>query len=222
MTSAPSAATPTHIGDRRLARAPRAFMSGGSLSTNGRGHIRDSPPTILFQHPPQQGDDGGRHILWQRIPVRFAAQDRGERLADVFAIEGSPAGQQSGKDTPEGPHVATLVDAAALGLLGRHVGRGAEDHPACVIAGVVIVGDIIVPSRRRDGFTVPWPDRSPTPSPCHRLELDVRRFQIAMDDSLIVRGFECVGNLPDNRERLVNRNGPRQCDRRASDLQRTP
>jgi hypothetical protein len=38
--------------------------------------------------------------------------------------------------------------------------------------------------------------------------LDVRRFQIAMDDALFVRGFERGGDLPRDRERVVGRNWP--------------
>ena len=36
-------------------------------------------------------------------------------------------------------------------------------------------------------------------------DLDVRRLQIAMDDTLLVRGFERLGDLPGNRQRLVQR-----------------
>ena len=38
-------------------------------------------------------------------------------------------------------------------------------------------------------------------------ELDVRRFQIAMDDAGLVRGFEGVGHLFRDRQRLVDWDG---------------
>ena len=37
--------------------------------------------------------------------------------------------------------------------------------------------------------------------------LDVRGFQIAMDDALLVRGFERLGDLFRDRQRLVERDG---------------
>ena len=39
-----------------------------------------------------------------------------------------------------------------------------------------------------------------------RRDLDVGRLEIAVDDALVVRGFEAVGNLPGDLERLVERN----------------
>jgi hypothetical protein len=38
-----------------------------------------------------------------------------------------------------------------------------------------------------------------------RANLDVRRFEIAMDDSLLVRGLECFGNLLRDGQRLFER-----------------
>ena len=81
--------------------------------------------------------------------------------------------------------------------------------PACVIAGVVIVGDIDTLGDRR-------------PRRLHRLRqaevehlhravgahLDVRGLQIAMDDPLLVRGFERLGDL------LRDRQAPRRAESR--------
>ena len=41
-------------------------------------------------------------------------------------------------------------------------------------------------------------------------DLDVRRLQIAVDDALLVRGFERVGDLARDRERLLNRQRARR------------
>ena len=38
--------------------------------------------------------------------------------------------------------------------------------------------------------------------------LDVRRLQIAVDDPLLVRGFERLGDLPRDRQRFIERNRP--------------
>ena len=73
--------------------------------------------------------------------------------------------------------------------------------PAAVIAGVVIVGDCVI---------VATPPTAPRPDRLRQLRkaevedfdraivanLDVRRLQIAMDDALLVRRFERVGDLP--------------------------
>ena len=47
-------------------------------------------------------------------------------------------------------------------------------------------------------------------------DLDVGRLQIAMDDALLVRGFERFGDLPRDRERLVERKRARCAMRSAS------
>ena len=39
-------------------------------------------------------------------------------------------------------------------------------------------------------------------------DLDVGRLEIAMNDALLVRGFERLGDLPRDRERLVERERP--------------
>ena len=79
--------------------------------------------------------------------------------------------------------------------------------PACVIAGVVIVGDMrhvrAAPSPRRLHRL-----RQPEVEHLHRAvgaHLDVRGLQIAMDDALLVRGFERVGDLLRDRQRFVER-----------------
>ena len=38
--------------------------------------------------------------------------------------------------------------------------------------------------------------------------LDIGGLEVAMDDTLLVRGFERVGNLPGDGQRLVERDGP--------------
>jgi hypothetical protein len=72
------------------------------------------------------------------------------------------------------------------------------DHRAAVIAGVVIVGDVAAPSvaaycSRGPGSSVSSddlpPGRSRAPSRAVMAGLDDCRFQIAMDDALLVRGL---------------------------------
>ena len=78
--------------------------------------------------------------------------------------------------------------------------------PACVIAGVVIVGDIdtLGDEPRRGLHRL----REAEVEHLHRAvgaHLDVRGLQIAMDDPLLVRGFERLGDLLRDRQRLVER-----------------
>ena len=88
-----------------------------------------------------------------------------------------------------------------------------------VIAGDVIVGEFVddrPPLRRR-----PRLHRLRQPEVEHldgavRPHLDVRRLQIAMDDPLLVRGLERLGNLPRDRQRLVDGIGPARSGRPAS------
>ncbi len=50
--------------------------------------------------------------------------------------------------------------------------------------------------------------KSSTLTSAVRSELDVGRFQVAMDDALLVRGLECVGHLLRDGDRLVKRHRP--------------
>ena len=52
-------------------------------------------------------------------------------------------------------------------------------------------------------FARPKSSTFTVPSPAH---LDVRGLEIAMDDALLVRGFERLGDLFRDRQRLVERN----------------
>ena len=68
--------------------------------------------------------------------------------------------------------------------------------PACVIAGVVIVGDIdTLGDGRRRPAPSPSPGRSRAPSRAVGADLDVRGLEIAMDDALLVRRLERLRDL---------------------------
>ena len=77
--------------------------------------------------------------------------------------------------------------------------------PSCVIAGLVIVGDCDTVGDATVGsiaFASPKSSTFTVPSVAH---FDVGRFQIAVDDALLVRRFQSLGNLPRDRQRLVER-----------------
>ena len=77
------------------------------------------------------------------------------------------------------------------------------------MAGVVIVGDcdasIDSAAPVSSAFASPKSSTFTVPSGAH---LDVRRLQIAMNDALLVRRFERLGDLPGDRQRFVERDRP--------------
>ena len=146
------------------------------------------------------------------------ARARGRRCRRRCRRRTPAAREHLVKHAAERPDVGALVDRSAARLLGAHVGRGAEDHAGRASPARVIVGDR---DRVRDGGSVGVdlrPGRSRAPSPCRRRrDLDVGRLQIAMDDAVLVRGFERLGNLA--RDRRAPRRaaaGRARADRRAS------
>jgi len=79
--------------------------------------------------------------------------------------------------------------------------------PACVMAGVVIVG--MRRERRRGGRLQRF--REAEVQHFHHAvgpHLDVGGLQIAMDDALLVRGAQRVRDLPGDRQSVVDRDGP--------------
>ena len=80
--------------------------------------------------------------------------------------------------------------------------------PACVIAGDVIVGEFDGVRRRARRVRVDR-FRQTEVEHLHRAvgaDLDIRGLQIAVDDALLVRRFERLGDLLRDRQRLVERN----------------
>ncbi len=79
--------------------------------------------------------------------------------------------------------------------------------PACVIAGVVIVGACDMPGDiapvGSSAFARPKSSTFTTPI---RAQFDVGGLQVAVDDALLVRGFEGFGDLFGDGERLIDRN----------------
>jgi len=64
----------------------------------------------------------------EKVPVGLALQDLGDQVRDRLALEGPAPGQALVEDAAERPDVGALVHHASPGLLGAHVGRGAQDH----------------------------------------------------------------------------------------------
>ena len=168
---------------------------------------------ILLQAAPQTPDAArGGHVGRQPRPSPApAASDRRERVGDVLARERPPARQhleQHARRTPRCRRACRRsCPRACSGAMYAAVPR---IIPACVIAGVVIVGDIdtLGDDRARGLHRL----RQAEVEHLHRAvgaDLDVRGLQIAMDDALLVRGFERLGDLLRDRQRFVDRESRR-------------
>ena len=135
--------------------------------------------------------------------VSTAARTSDDRLA----VEQAPAGQHLEQDDAEGPDVGAPVDRLAPRLLGGHVGGRAEDE-----AGR---GAGLGEGRRLRQVGPDWrPSRVAGPGlgetevehldlPVRR-HLDVRRLEVAVDDALLVRLLERLGDLLRDGDRLVD------------------
>ena len=119
----------------------------------------------------------------------------------------------------ERPDVGARSTALPLRLLGRHVRRRAEDDAQLRRRAARQrrrvqrrprstrpAGSIALARPKSSTLTVP-----------SGADLDVGGLQVAMDDALLVRGFERLGDLPRDRQRLVERRrGRARCARERS------
>ena len=121
-----------------------------------------------------------------------SARSVADRMSDGVSAAKAAPGQAFEHHTSEGQDVGAFVERLAQRLLGAHVGRGAENAPAFA-AAVVSRGreggnDLSAGGRPRaqakvEGFRR-W----------RRPDHDVRRLQVAMDDSRLVRRLEARGD----------------------------
>ena len=140
-----------------------------------------------------------------------AVQSGSDRSTDASVSETvSPSNVRrpvsiSNSTQPNAQMSVRLSTRLAARLLGAHVGRRAENH-----AGLGRAGRSASASWRADArvdrpgapsaFARP---KSSTLTRAVRRDLDVRRLEIAMDDAVLVRRFESLGDLPRDRQRLV-------------------
>ena len=99
---------------------------------------------------------------------------------------------------------ARLSTALPRACSGRHVGGGAEDHAHLRRTCAVNVGELREVRRRRGSRRVHRLGETEVEH-LHRAvgaDLDVGRLQIAMDDALLVRRLERVGDLARDRQRV--------------------
>ena len=153
----------------------------------------------------------------KRRPVGLIAEHRRQRIGHVLAVKSAAAGEHFVEHAPERPDVAAPIDRLAPCLLRAHVRRRAENHPG-------------LGHRRRGDGRRHRRVRQRTDGRFHRLgqaevehlhraiwpDLDVGGFQIPVDDALLVRRLERLGDLPGDGERFIDGNRDPRAIRSAS------
>jgi hypothetical protein len=199
--------------DLRGRRAADAAPAGGRktlsfLENEPRG--RDgghAMPTILDQATVKQRAHRLRHIGRECLPIRFEADHSAEDVCPILAVECAAAREHLVQHAAERPDVAPLVGLVSLRLFGGHVGGRTENHAdarhqgrrrhrfSCdvdVVAGGVRVREL----REAEVQDFHGPVRP---------QLDVGRLQVAVDDSLVVRRLERLGDLFRDADGIVKR-----------------
>ena len=173
--------------------------------------VAQAPFRVAIETALEQASQPRGRVDGQRLPVDLLAQHRREHVGALLAREHAPAGQHLEEDEAEGPDVDPAIDDLAAGLLGGHVGGGAENHPhPCGASrerrrerGVDVCRRARALRRKRLGETEVEHLHGTVGS-----DLDVCRLQVAVDDPVLVCSFESRGDLCRDRQRLVERNRP--------------
>jgi len=134
----------------------------------------------------------------------------------MLATEGMPAGEHLVEHAAERPDIGPPVDHLPARLLGAHVGGRTKNH-ALRRGGQAHRGRV-----EHTRFAAGGSEHLGQPEVEHldaaiRRQLDVRGLQVAMDDVLLVRGFDRVGDLDRQPQRLVQRQRA-ACDARRDRL----
>ena len=172
---------------------------------------------IAFETATQQPPDLGAGAGGQRGPAEFLPEHRGSVSEICFALERAAARQHFVRARRRTPRCPRACRRPCRAPAPGHVRGRAENHARRVVAG----GD-----RRR--IRQAAATRAPVGSMrlreaevehLHRAvgaDLDVGGLQIAMNDALLVRGFERVRDLPRDRQRFGERRPRRARDASAS------
>ncbi len=191
-TGIPGAAT-RFAGNRRLFRivaGPR-YRGGGIDRTKIGEHLTQT--RVAFLRVPIEAIRDGEFQVLGHITSEFAhrlqflGQDGKHDRGRVVAFDGTGPGHHFIENRAHRPDIRSGIDIAAGGLLGRHICRRAHRGP-----GLGQVGDIA-----QLGET-----KIEDLDPAGRQD-DVCRFDIAVDDSSIVRRGQAFGDLNGDGSRLL-------------------
>ncbi|HYN06077.1 MAG TPA: hypothetical protein VES67_01680, partial [Vicinamibacterales bacterium] len=137
--------------------------------------------------------------------IGFARQHGGNRFAHRVSGECALARQHLVQNHAEGPHVRPPIHGPAFRLLGRHVRRRAEDQARLRHRGSRECRGVHRVRRRARRIRAERFGETKIEH-LHRAvvaHLDVRGFEIAVNDARVVRGFERFGDLTRDGEGFV-------------------
>ena len=134
--------------------------------------------------------DGRRRVL----------ENRRERRHGVAALERVPARSHLVEQDSEREEVGARVDRESLGLLGRHVGHGAEQMPG---ARDAVGGEGL--GARVDGLGELGESEIEDLDAALAVEHHVGRFEVAVNDPIGVGAGERVGERDGDRQQLIER-----------------
>ena len=148
---------------------------------------------------PHDSADCPREIRCRGRQIRrILFQDGGHRLRRRVALESAPPGQHLVEDRAQRKQICPRIDGLPADLLGRHVAHGSEDGSGVGPHVGLGVGLALV----RKIFGQPEIQNLDLPVAEHE---DVLRFQISMDDALVVSSREPSRDLRRNLEGLSRR-----------------
>src|SRR4030095_2754290 len=137
------------------------------------------------------------------MPVGFGSKDRGTQVRHRFTFKGLLTRQQLKRNAAERPDIRSAIDLFAARLLRAHVSCGPDDHPFNARAsseqrrrlrepGCVIAFEEFSEAEIEDLYLAV------------RSDFDISRLQIAVDDALVVSGFQSIRDLAAYDERFVD------------------
>jgi len=162
---------------------------------------------ILRQTAREEISDPLRRPPGERFPRGLPLEDLGEGVRDRLAEEGRTPGQRFEETATERPDVRPFVEGLAPRLLGAHVGSRSQDDSRLRRA----------PGHRRRLRLGTRRVRSAEhlrESEIEHLDLSLGRdlhvsgLEIAVDDAFVVSGFESLGHLSEEGQRLIEGNRP--------------
>ena len=172
--------------------------------------IPQASGSLFLEAPSQQFANTAWSLSRQGVPDRIRVHEVGDDIRHRLAAESRslPSASRTARSrTPRCRRACRRSCRAPAPAPCRRRCRGS--CPPAVMARRVIVGEQR-PRPRVDAPAGVQRLRQPEVEHLHRAvgaHLDVRRLQIAMDDPLLVRGFERLGDLLRDRQRLVERDG---------------
>ena len=195
-----------------LATARSQGSPGTSGSPRAPRRCRADASGVAIEAAPQQRRESAAACRRAAARSRSRARSTSARVWEMVSPSNSAlARQHLAQHHAERPDVGALVDRLARAPAPapcrppcrgsrpprRRGHRRASASSSASTADAPAPGAIALARPKSSTFTVPSaPD------------LDVRRLQIAMDDALLVRGFERLGDLLRDRQRLVERHRP--------------